>query len=136
LKRIIFNLCIIVAIVWYLNVYAADKSDNIYTENQLDIVVSPKHAEFTLKIKSNPSTGYTWFLHAYDNYLIVPLKHRFEPANSKVLGASSYEFWTFKVKPIAFSVPQYTNFRMIYARPWKSSDDSTELVFTIFTQDK
>lgn len=112
------------------------KSNNVFTEEKLNILVSPHQPEFTLKLKSNPTTGYTWFLRGYDSNLISPVKHSFQAGNQKLMGAPGFEYWTFRVKPAGFTVPQQTMIRMIYARPWASSDSSTVLVFHITTQSK
>lgn len=110
--------------------------DNLYTEDKPNIAVDAKHAEFILKIKSNPTTGYSWFLREYDANLIMPVKHSFLPPEKSLIGAPGYELWTFRVKPIGFVVPQQTIIRMIYSRPWQGSDSSTQLVFRISTQGK
>lgn len=106
----------------------------VYTEDKQTILISADQPEFILKLKSNPSTGYTWFLREYDANLIEPVKHSFEQPTEELIGASGFEEWTFKVKPAGFVVPQQTAIRMIYARPWQSNDSSTQLVFHISTQ--
>lgn len=106
----------------------------IYTEEKPNISVDAKHPEFTLKVKSNPTTGYSWFLREYDSNLMVPVKHSFELADRKLMGAPGYELWTFRIKPIGFVVPQQTVIRLVYARPWQGSDTSTQLVFRVSTQ--
>jgi inhibitor of cysteine peptidase len=97
---------------------------NIYTEDKQTILVSSDQPEFVLRLKSNPSTGYTWFLREYDAALIQPLKHVYEPSASELIGSAGFEEWTFKVKPEGFIVP------------WQSNDASTQLVFRISTQSK
>jgi inhibitor of cysteine peptidase len=111
--------------------------DSIYTEDKQNIIVSPKHPEFTLKLKSNPTTGFAWFLRGYDANVITPVKHHLEKAtDEKLMGSPGYELWTFKVKPAGFIVPQQTTLRMIYGRAWQGNDGSTQLVFRITTQSK
>lgn len=108
-------------------------ADNIYTEDKPNINITSKQPEFVLKLKSNPTTGYSWFLREYDANLISPIKHSFQAANNGLVGSSGFDFWTFKVKPAGFTVPQQTVIRMVYARPWATSDNPTQVVFRIST---
>jgi inhibitor of cysteine peptidase len=111
-------------------------ANSIYTEDKLNIMVAPGQPEFTIKLKSNPSTGYSWFLREYDNTLITPVKHAFQQPTKGLIGAPGYETWVFRVKQAAFIVPQQTTIRMIYARPWQGSDSSTQTVFRVTIQGK
>jgi len=94
--------------------------------------VSAGQPVFIVKLKSNPTTGYTWFLREYDTSLIMPVKHSYQAPQSNLIGSSSFELWTFRVKPAGFVVPQQTTMRMVYARPWQS-EGSTQLVFRVTT---
>lgn len=113
---------------------ASTTPDNVYDENKLNIMVMVKQPEFILKLKSNPTTGYTWFLREYDANLIAPVKHSYQQPVKELIGAAGFETWTFRVKSAGFNVPQQTTIRMVYARPWQGGDNSTQLVFRISTQ--
>lgn len=115
---------------------AKPPAGNVYGEDKTNIAVTPDQPTFVIKLKSNPTTGYSWFLREYDNTLVTPVKHDFIPPGKALIGAPGYEVWTFKAKPAAFSVPQITNIRMIYARPWQSGESTTQLVFHVATQGK
>ena len=119
-----------------LNSSATGESDNIYSEDKQNIAVIPHQPEFVLKLKSNPTTGYSWFLREYNASLISPVKHTFQHPSQKLIGAPGYELWTFRVKPAGFTVPQQTIIRMIYARPWQGADNSSQLVFRVTIQGK
>lgn len=111
----------------------------VYDENKLIVSVSAEQPVFTLKLKSNPTTGYSWFLREYDTNLVTPIKHIFqqtEPNTKKIIGAPTYELWTFRMKPAAFAFPQQTTIRLIYARPWEGTDNSTPITFTVMTLQK
>lgn len=114
---------------------AAKDNQSSYTEDKLNIAISPKQPEFTLRLKSNPTTGFSWFLREYDTNLITPIKHSFEKPTKTLMGAPGYELWTFKVKPAGFVMPQQTAIRLTYARPWESSDSATQIVYYIFTRE-
>lgn len=111
-----------------------EKDSYTYTEEHLSITVTSEHPQFSIKLKSNPSTGYSWFLRGYDANLIQPVKHNFVPAaDRKLVGAPGFEVWTFKVKPEGFDVPQQSQIRFVYARPWETVDQSNQVVFMIST---
>lgn len=114
------------------SVKTADKK--VYTEEQTNITISAKEPLFTLKLKSNPTTGYSWFLREYNANIIIPVKRQFEKEKDvKLMGAPGFELWTFKIKPQGFAVPQQTTLRFVYTRPWEGNDTGTQLVFHIST---
>ena len=112
-----------------------DKQESsYYTEEKTNIMVSANHPTFSIKLKSNPTTGFMWILREYDSNLITPVKRQFVQPTKKLIGAPGYEIWTFKAKPEALVVPQQTTIRLIYARPWQGSEGATQLVFHVTTQ--
>lgn len=112
----------------------ADNDKYLYSQDKENIIVTADHPEFTLKLEANPSTGYSWLLREYDANLIQPVKRVFKKNDKKLLGAPGSEFWTFRVKPAGFVVPQLTTLRMVYARPWQGAESSTQLLFHVTTQ--
>ncbi len=113
------------------------KTNNpVYTEEKQNILVTADQPEFTIQLKSNPTTGYSWFLREYDNNVLVPVKHTFQGANVKLMGAPGFELWTFRVKSSGFVVPQQTTIRLVYARPWQGADNSTQIIFRVTTVKK
>jgi inhibitor of cysteine peptidase len=109
------------------------KVTSIYTEKEPNIVIEAQRPQFTIKLKSNPSTGYSWLLRDYNTALIEPIGHRFEAGNKKLMGVSGFELWDFRVKPAAFAVPHHMIIRLNYARPWTNKDSTTQMVFYIAT---
>jgi len=112
----------------------SNAQDNVYDETKLNIMVNVKQPEFILKLKSNPTTGYSWFLREYDPNLIAPVRHSYQQPVKELIGSAGFETWMFRVKSAGFNVPQQTTIRMVYARPWQGNDNSTQLVFRISTQ--
>lgn len=96
------------------------------------IRVQSSNPEFTLTLQSNPTTGYSWFLVKYDSGMISAVSHKYVAPDSKLMGASGYEVWTFKVSPAAFTVPRTSKVVMQYARPWEKHSGSKS-VFKIYT---
>lgn len=132
LKNILAGMCVLSSVI----VHAATDNNHTYTEDKTSISVSVNDPVFVLKLKSNATTGYTWFLREYDAAIISPVKHEYVQPNKGLIGAPGFEYWTFKVKPAGFTVPQQTTIRMVYTRPWQSNDSGTQLVFRITTQGK
>lgn len=116
-------------------VSATKNTNNIYTEDKQNILVVSDHPEFVIKLKSNPTTGFAWFLREYDANLVQPVKHKFVAPNVKLMGAPGYEVWTFRIKPAGFVVPHQSSIRFVYTRPWQQGmDSSTQVVFRVMTQ--
>lgn len=105
----------------------------VYNENKLAIQVTADHPQFVIKLKSNKTTGYSWFLVKYDSALVEPVKHIYQAPTSQLVGAPGYDVWTFNMKPAAFIVPQQTAIAFTYARPWESKAAATQLSFIVTT---
>lgn len=116
----------------------AAQTSTVYTEKNLAISVSADHPEFVIKLKSNPSTGYSWFLRTYDHNLLKPIKHTFEaPVYKGKVGVPGFDVWIFRVLPAGFIVPQQTQLRFVYVRPWEAESTSAQqLVFSVATQQR
>jgi predicted secreted protein len=112
----------------------ANKGDAPYTQDKPVITVTSQKPEFTIKLKTNPTTGYSWFLREYNTELLTPVRHSFEfAADKKLMGAPGYELWTFRAKPAAFVVPQQSAIRFVYARPWEV-EDNNQVTFKVTTE--
>jgi inhibitor of cysteine peptidase len=130
-----FKWVVILFMLFLNNMVFADKSNpTIYTEDKLNIMVTKDQPQFVIRLKANPTTGYSWFLREYNSSLITPLKHQYEAPNTKLIGAPGYEVWTFSIKPTGFTVPQVTQIHFVYARPWESDVNNQQLVFKISTE--
>ncbi len=108
----------------------------VYNEDKQNIVITAAQPTFTIELKSNPTTGYSWFLREYDSNVLTAVKHSFRKGQANLMGAPGYEVWTFHAKPTAFTVPQQTSLRFIYTRPWQGSESSTQITFHVSTQEK
>jgi inhibitor of cysteine peptidase len=109
-------------------------ANEVVMQDKTAFSISADKAEFTLKVKSNPTTGFSWFLTDYNSALLEPVKHSFEaPTDKKLVGAPGYELWTFRAKPAAFTVPQQTLIRLVYTRPWNNTEPATMETFRVTT---
>ena len=112
---------------------ASKNGPMVYEVSRPVIMVSKNQPVFIIKLDSNPSTGYTWLLRDYDKSVLVPVKRQYTPPDSRLMGASGYELWTFRVKQEVFTVPQRTTLRFIYERPWENSQNVKQTEFVITT---
>jgi len=84
---------------------------------------------FTIRMESNPTTGYGWQLSkALDNQIIM-VTNAFIPPDSKLMGAGGHEVWTFK----AISEGQ-VEISMQYVRPWEKDQAARTNVFTVIVK--
>lgn len=114
---------------------ASGKSPAIYEQSKSAIIINQKQPVFIIKLISNPTTGYNWFLRDYDKSILKPVKHEYYPPQKEqaMPGAPGYELWTFRVKSEAFAVPQRSILKMVYARPWEMEQSTTNAEFVITT---
>lgn len=100
-----------------------DDDEKNFTDPTKSIVVEQSNPTFSITLKSNPSTGYSWSLKSYDEKLISLVSHKFyPPTNKRLVGAPGYEEWIFKVNPSSFTASQTTkatNIALVYIRPWE-----------------
>jgi len=132
--RIMKWFLLILSLFFHAKTFATKLEPGIYTEDKPNIIVTKDQPQFIIHLKSNPTTGYNWFLRDYDAKLITPIKHKYEAPNTKMMGASGYDIWIFSVKPAAFVVPQITQIRFVYTRPWETQGQVKPLVFRVSIQ--
>lgn len=68
--------------------------------------------EFTIKLESNPTTGYTW-RSVFDEALLELISHDFIPS-TKHIGASGEDRFDFRAIK-----PGITTIKMVYKRRWE-----------------
>lgn len=145
LKRILLSLSLCLSTLFFITSFgeeqkmpatdkvkaATESNEQVYNNDKTNIIVTPHQTEFTIKLKSNPSTGFSWFLREYNANLITPMKHRYQAGESNLIGASGYELYTFRVKGSAFTVPQASAIRFAYMRPSQGLENSTQTAFLV-----
>lgn len=99
---------------------------------QKSIIISQNAPQFTITLNSNPTTGYSWYISNYDANLLTIVNHVYNgPTNTKLMGASGTETWTFAAKPGAFSAPLITTISLVYARAWDVNYNNRKATFTV-----
>jgi len=111
--------------------FAAEEKAAAATEDHSAIIVMQAKPQFSIHLPSNPSTGYSWFLHQYDIHTLTPIGHYFQKQAANQVGATGVEVWTFRVRKSAFKVPKQTTIDFLYARPWESVPPAKEKLFKV-----
>ena len=85
---------------------------------------------FTIKLQSNPTTGFGWQLSkALDNKISLVI-NAFIPPDSKLCGAGGHEVWSFK----AIGEGQ-AEISMKYVRPWEKDQPPAKTnVYTVIVK--
>ncbi len=99
-------------IIWY----CMEHSKITVSENQTSVEVK-KGQEFTIKLTSNASTGYSWAVDdAYDKNVVTKVSNSYKAAKTDRSGAPGEELWVFKGKNTGS-----TKLSFKYAQPWEGS---------------
>lgn len=104
---------------------------NDFTDVKKPIQVTPSSTAVILKLKSNPTTGYSWFLVKYNENLLSPISHKYYASASPLAGASGYEIWKFRANTASFIMPQITTITLQYSRPWEVNYNDQQSKFMI-----
>jgi len=101
--------------------------------NAKTIVVTADKPTFTIKVPSNRTTGFQWFLGGYTKDLIEPVSSTFVAPKVKMAGAPGYTVWKFEVDDDAFEVPMVMWVKLVHMRPW-TTQGATKQIYKVVTQ--
>ena len=104
-----------------------------FTDPKRPIVVEKLQPRFTVRLQSNITTGYSWFIKAPMDASITPIKYVYHRPNGQAPGTPGFEEWLFSVKPEAFAVPQTMDLVFLYSRPWEL-EEAKKVQIKIFTR--
>lgn len=110
-----------------LGVARAAVPNDDFTDPAKPIYLDSKNTTLVVKLKSNPTTGYAWYLQSIDSPWLKPVSHRYMPPVSQLAGAAGYDLWTFTVDPNYQTVPFYSEIELIYTRAWQVNSSPTVL---------
>lgn len=120
----------IIALACLCLITSAQASESEISDEAKPIIVEKQHPQFTISLKANPSTGYTWILKSANGDYIEPVFQKYLPAHTKLIGAPGVTQFGFVLKPIAFRVTRQFKITFIYARPWEVSNKADHQVAT------
>lgn len=120
---LIISLMFFSTLLYMQNMFGDDNSK--YTD-QTVYNVYVDAPEFTVNLKSNPTTGYKWYLEELDDTLITAVNSEYKSNQTKnknnskqpLVGVGGIQSWTFKVNSSAFNVPRISEISFVYIRPW------------------
>jgi predicted secreted protein len=128
--KVFMKICSVVLACYTGSAIAQDKK----MDTAAAVTVRADHPNFTVKLISNPSTGYSWSLVSYDTKLVFPQGHHYvRQSNRKLVGAPGMEYWTFSLSSKAFEAPYKTRLVFVYKRPWEKQKPVKEQAFLIST---
>lgn len=139
--KVLFPVIILALGITGVGLYAAGANQPVtkpqdgMTDPTKALVVKSDSTTFTIKLRSNPTTGYSWVLRAnYNAEIITPVAHAFHAAKTTMVGAPGYETFEFKISEKGFLVPQTLQLTFEYVRPWQVSSNPEKTLFTIVTR--
>ncbi len=94
----------------FKNIHMVSLSGNSYDENSPNNIKLISGQNFTITLKSNPTTGYQW-IPKFKTNIINLLSHDFKPLLPVRIGSSGIEIFTFKSLN-----PGTTTLDMVYKR--------------------
>lgn len=114
MKRFILGWLVlsIYQVVWAAPIFFMDL-------NQVDkkIVIPAGQQQFTLALKANPTTGFTWMITGYDHVQVTLISRDYRRTQPYRIGSPGFDYFTFKLK--ALTTTQQGAIHLRYARPWE-----------------
>ncbi len=71
---------------------------------------------FTIKLPSNPTTGYNWNMKCKEKNKITLEAYEYHPSRSNLTGSGGVEQWRFKAVQKGKAIVHFS-----YARPWEKN---------------
>jgi inhibitor of cysteine peptidase len=124
MKRLSFFILTILS----LNVFAAGNNVPIFTEENPQIHLNSNQQRFMIRLKSNPTTGYSWDFNSNDKKHIALIQHDFEKPNTGLVGAPGYETWLFEIKDSQFNLIKLD---FVYRRAWEQGAIGKQVIFEL-----
>jgi predicted secreted protein len=98
------------------SVFAESKS----AETNTTIAIKQGQTSFQIRLKSNRTTGYAWYLGKCSRG-IKPSAMSYIASQTKLMGAPGMSVWTFDLNKKALDVPRVLKVSLVYMRPWDAS---------------
>lgn len=81
---------------------------------------------YTVKLPSNATTGYSWFIKSYDSNWLTLQSHQYVAPQTNRVGAGGYEIWVF-APTHAFKAPHAIPVTFVYARSWELTSGTAKI---------
>lgn len=120
-------------LVFFLSMTAYGAQSPLMTEPTKSIVVQPNQKTIVLRLRSNPTTGYSWYFESTKPAWLRVVSRQFVAPKTQLVGAPGYEEWTFGVPKLSGSIPRIASIVMRYARPWDIKGSKPTTFYVVFT---
>lgn len=100
-------------------------SNDPYTDATRAITVTADNPEFSIRLKSNPTTGYRWYLKTWPNTWLQVIGLDYTADNTALAGSGGEEVWHFKVSPKAFNARMLMSIEFVSIQPWNMQKVAT-----------
>ena len=121
---VLLSSCIVTSHDWEADISCDDfweEPDSL--SNDFTVEIGDK---ITVKLCSNPSTGFKWEYETIGETVLKEEDYDFEEPDSDIVGADGKEVWTFEAIKRGT-----TEIRMEYSRPWEGGEKA-EWTYTIY----
>ena len=81
------------------------------------ITVSENNPEFSIRLKSNPTTGFRWRVKQIDDKVLEFVGKKYIKSNSKLIGSGGETVMKFKLKK-SNKYPSSTQLMLFYSQQW------------------
>lgn len=115
--------CLLIAV--FFNILSL----SAFCANVIKQNVNKNDAQFSVELKSNPTTGYQWFVKSYDQNLIKLESNQYIPGVPQRVGSGGKNIFTFKM--VGKNYPPQTKIMFEYKRPWEKGGERESQVVEI-----
>ncbi len=102
------------------------------------ITVTADDSHFRIRLASNPTTGYRWYLKPWSTPWLKVISQSSTPGDDNRPGSSGSETWEFELSPSAFNASFLLPIEFISLRSWDLKDlaSAKSTVFYVSTEAK
>lgn len=101
---------------------------SVWAQNDQRVIqIDPSQPEFTIRLKSNPTTGFMWALTSYDAQCLQWQGHDFEAPTNHRIGAGGVELFHFRLNPAALTTAHRGEIHFKYRRSWEKTNAGPEV---------
>lgn len=102
------------------NVCTVNTSPSVQTPEDNKIILDSAHPALSVRLDSNPTTGYSWDVTDYDKQLLSVKKIKYVRTGN-LIGGGGYEVWEIKAVTPGTASAQPAIVKMVYIRPWEKN---------------
>jgi predicted secreted protein len=93
------------------------------------VFLNSNQSQFSLELKSNPTTGYRWEVMNYSKEKLTLMSSNYKQSQTMLIGSGGYQKFIFSVKHPEQTIDQWISLK--YARPWEKKSGLTQRVHVL-----